>query len=384
MGIRAWRYVVVFFLAAFFPCFAHAVGPQAADNLKICFGEKHAAMLKPDGSVWAWGQNDRGQLGTGTNTPSSVPVKVINLENVTAIACGADFTLALRNDGSVMGWGQNLMGQLGNRTKVGTPYPVQVLDIGEVEQIAAGQAHAVALLKNGMVMGWGSNIYAQVGDGGQKPVLSPARLFGDLKGIKMLSARGDHTIALAADGTVWAWGLNKSGQLGTGVKSDTALPSQVVGLFNVVSAKAGGQHSVAVKEDGTVWAWGLDRNGQIGISGGGTWGTGVPLPAPVFYLKDVTTIFTCGNSTFAQRKDWTVWAWGSNAAGQLCLGTKTDVLWPLQVSAATGVQSIICSDTQTILVKNDGTLFGCGDNSAGLMGDKVKGQTSIPVKLSLE
>lgn len=385
MGVRARRYVaVVFTAAAMVSSFVHAAGPQAADNLKICFGEKHAAMLKPDGMVWTWGQNDMGQLGTGTNAPSTAPVKVVNLANVTAIACGASFTLALRSDGTVMGWGQNLMGQLGNRTKVNTPYPVQTLDIADVEQIAAGKTHAVALLKNGMVMGWGSNIYGQVGDGAQKPTLSPVRLFGDLKGIQMISARGEHSLALAADGTVWSWGLNKSGQLGIGVKSDIALPSQVIGLFNVYAAKAGGQHSVAVKEDGTVWAWGMDNNGQTGIGVGGAWGTGIVLPAPVFYLKDVTAIFVCGNSTFAQRKDWTVWAWGNNSAGQLCLGSKTDVPWPLQVNAATGVQSIICSDAQTIFMKNDGTMFGCGDNSAGLLGDKIKGQSSIPVKLTLE
>lgn len=388
MRIKTWRYTVAVIVAlAMASSYSYGASQYLASETRLCFGGGHAAILKPDGTVWTWGHNEFGQLGTGTmgKDITHTQVKVINLTNVIAVACGAQFTLALKGDGTVMGWGNNQQGQLGNGTKVHQAFPVKALDLEGVVQVVAGTMHGAALLKTGVVKAWGANIWGQVGDGGTKPTLTPVKLYGDLGGIKALATHGDHTLALSTDGTVWAWGLNKHGQVGIGKRSDVVLPSQVQGLFKVHSISAGENHSMAVKDDGSVWGWGSDGKGQLGTGRGDGVGSGqTVLPGPVVYLDDVKDAYVCRNSTFAQRKDGTVWGFGHNGEGQLCIGSEGPVPWPLQVNAATGMTAIICADNGIIFVKGDGSLWGCGEDSYGLLGERIKGHAPLPVKLDLQ
>src|SRR5207237_1349033 len=136
-------------------------------------------------------------------------------------------------------------------------------------------------------------------------------------------ARG-HSMALKADGTVWAWGDNSYGQLGDGTFTSRSKPVRVTNLPSVTAISMGGRHSLALAPDGTVWAWGENDNGQLG-NGTFTLASpyGIPTPAPVVNLTGVAAIAGGGNYSIALREDGAVWTWGRNNGGQLGQGTIT-------------------------------------------------------------
>jgi alpha-tubulin suppressor-like RCC1 family protein len=136
--------------------------------IAIAAGAYHSLALKNDGTVWAWGDNGFGQLGNGTNiVKSNVPVQVSSLTGVIAIAAGAYHSLALKNDGTVWAWGYNNYGQLGNGSNIFySNVPVQVSSLTGVIAVAAmGSSHSLALKNDGTVWAWGANGSGQLGIG---------------------------------------------------------------------------------------------------------------------------------------------------------------------------------------------------------------------------
>jgi alpha-tubulin suppressor-like RCC1 family protein len=251
--------------------------------------------LKNDGTVWAWGKNDVGQLGNGTTTNSLVPVQVKgqggvgNLGSVVAISAGEFFSVALKSDGSVWAWGLNDVGELGNGTTTNSLVPVQVNLAGVVVAISAGEAHSLALLNDGTVWGWGDNYFGELGDG------------------STLNARPTPVQVLQSPG-----GSN---------------------FTNVKAVSAGGYFSIALKNDGTVWSWGSGLKGQLGDGRGGPTPSPSPNPIQVSVLANVQAISVGEDQSLSIRGDIkTLWAWGGNAYGQIGDGTTNDALTPVPVS----------------------------------------------------
>jgi alpha-tubulin suppressor-like RCC1 family protein len=213
-------------------------------------------------------------LGDGSHNNSLTPVQVSGLSDIIAIAAGDIHGAALMNDGTVWTWGGGSNGQLGNGTTSGSPVPVQVAGLANITAIAAGSYHSVALRNDDTVWAWGSNAYGQLGSGsssggsgssggGTANRLAPGQLSNFTNAIAIAAGRS-HTIALKSDGTVWAWGNNSNGQLGTTTTTNSLAPVQVGGLANVIAVTAGTYHSAALKNDGTILAWGFNGNGQLG------------------------------------------------------------------------------------------------------------------------
>jgi alpha-tubulin suppressor-like RCC1 family protein len=245
-----------------------AVNGLTTGVVAIGAGDENSVALKADGSVWAWGRNDRGQLGNGTNTDSDVPVLVSGLSSgVTAIADGRDFSLALKSDGSVWGWGNNFNSQLGNGTEeTQESTPTRVKGLGaRVTAIAVGDVHSMALTSEARVWAWGSNRSGQLGDGSSRDSRMPVQV-SILSGVKAIAAgRSDDSLALMSDGSVWAWGWGAAGQLGNGTTTDRSVPIAVSSLARDVTAIAAGDFdNLALKSDGSVWAWGSNNHGELG------------------------------------------------------------------------------------------------------------------------
>ncbi|MFY0563436.1 MopE-related protein [Archangium lansingense] len=296
----------------------------------IAAGLSHSLAVSGDGIAYAWGQNNTGQLGDGTLNNRTTPVQVVIPGNVTvtAVAAGLSHSLALTTDGKVWAWGQNANAQIGDGTTGGTrTTPVQVNIPGGAVAIAAGWYHSLALSADGKVWVWGRNNTGQVGNGGTTNQTTPfaVTLTGTASGI---AGGGAHSLARTADGKVWAWGQNTFGQLGDGTSTTRFTPVQVPSLSNIASIAAGGYFSLAVGTDGKGWAWGQNNMGQVG--NGATSTTGVITPVAVMDLTDATAVSGGTLHALALRPGCPVWAWGSNTYGQLGDGTTTNRLAPTQ------------------------------------------------------
>lgn len=306
------------------------------DNLSniiaIAEGENHSLALRNDGTVWAWGFNDEGQLGNGTATNNNTPAQVSSLNNIIAIAGGDKHSLALKNDGTVWAWGYNSLGQLGNGTSYrNSNTPVQVVNLSNIIAIAGGIDHSLALKNDGTVWAWGENNYGQLGNGTTTFYSTTPVQVSNLTNIIAIAAEYDHCLALKSDGTVWAWGNNNYGQLGDGSTTNHNIPVQVGNLSNVKAIAVGKYYSAALTSDGKVWTWGYNCYGQLGNN------TSInsSIPVQAGNLINIIAIATGENHCLALQNDGTIWAWGLNHVGQIGNLTTNTTNFPVQVLSYT-------------------------------------------------
>ena len=304
-------------------------GPASA-VVAMDAGGQHSLVVLADGRVLASGYNLYGQLGDGGNLNQPIPVPVSGFgasRRVTAVAAGAYHSLAVGEDGSVFAWGADEFGQLGDGgadADQSIPVPVSGLGPGsEVVAVAAGFSHSLALRADGTVLAWGSGGLGQLGNGlaGRQSVPVAIGGLGAGSGVVGVAAGQFHSLALRADGSVLAWGHNRSGQLGSGdVDPYVSTPVSVSGLgagSGVVAVDADGAHNLAVRADGSVIGWGDDRYGQLGDSGDNV-NQHVPVAVSGLGVGSGAVAVAAGaGHSLALRADGSVLAWGTDVFGQL-------------------------------------------------------------------
>jgi alpha-tubulin suppressor-like RCC1 family protein len=354
----------------------------------IAGGFYDSLALESDGTVWAWGDNTYGELGNGTYVNSNTPVQVSGLRGVRAIAGGYWHNLALKRDGTVWAWGYNFYGELGNGTYKNSNTPVQVTRLNGVIAIAGGGFHSLALKSDGTVWAWGYNFDAELGNGTYVPnpphgIATPVQVLGPggaghLAGVTAIAGGGFHSLALASDGTVWAWGLNCCGELGNGTYTDSNTPVQVSGLSRVTAIAGGADHSLALTSDGTVWAWGYNGYGQLGD---GTYGTG-NTPVQVNGLSGATAIAGGVLHSLALTSRGTVWGWGANYYGELGNGSYTTGSdTPVQVSGLSGATAIAGGGFHSLTLNGINSLIEQVTSSS--LGLSYGAQTSLFAELQV-
>ncbi len=301
------------------------------------------------------------------------------------IAAGGWHSLAVCTDSTVKAFGENATGQLGDNTTTDKSTPVQVSNLTGIIAVSAGgdqlEAHSMALKADGTVWAWGSNLYGGLGNGTTNSTLVPVQTLL-LSDVMAISAGGWHSSALKKDSTVWTWGWNMDGQLGDGTANDRSLPAKVNGLSGIKQIAAGTYHMLALKSDGTVWAWGDNVSGQIG---NGT-KTDQLTPVQVSGLTDVVRIAAGRFFSLAVKSDGTVWTWGENLYGQLGNGNTTDQTTPVQVSGLTGITDAVTATGafHCLAVKNDNTVWAWGRNTYGNLGNGTTTNSSVPVQMQGE
>lgn len=251
-----------------------------------------------NGNVWSWGFNGNGQLGRQPRFVNSVFVPMSSqtaapvqravdgspLAGITVVAAGGSHSLALDLNGNVLGWGYNGYGQVGDPMTTGSNriYPEQIVFTDPAEPgrvvrivtIAAGGSHSLAVDDRGGVWGWGYNYFGQIGDGTTVDRPTPVKVILPAgSSISLVAAGLDHSLAYdAVHDTLYAWGYNTFGQLGTNSNSDSHLPVAIVGfslkatlgtLPQLIASK--GHNSMARKTDGSWWSWGDNFYGQLGV-----------------------------------------------------------------------------------------------------------------------
>jgi len=193
-----------------------------AQNCTVAAGQWHSLAVKPDGTVWAWGDNMFGQLGNGTNSgpptflgnTNYTPIHVSNITAVAAIAAGWHHSLALRDDGTVWAWGENSLGQLGDGTFINRNLPVQVSGISNAIAIAAGNYHSLAIKADGTAWAWGDNVQYKLGDTCNCNYSAiPVLVSNGFTNLIAIAGGESHSLAVKLEGTAWGWGQRSCGQL---------------------------------------------------------------------------------------------------------------------------------------------------------------------------
>ncbi|HET7489637.1 MAG TPA: hypothetical protein VFJ85_17045 [Acidimicrobiales bacterium] len=351
----------------------------------VAAGGNFSLALKADGTVLGWGDDDYGQVGDGTTSlPGTrrivaTPTPVVGLgpgSGVIALAAGYDHGLALKANGSVWAWGHNSDQDLGDGTDADRSAPVPVLDLAPgsgVVAISAGGNGSLALKSDGTVLAWGDRA-GRPGGGILGPVGVPG--LGAGSGVVAIAAGGmpggaprtEHSLARKDDGSVWAWGDNSRGQLGTGAGANdagNAVPAQVSGLgagSGVVGIAAGGDHSMVLKSDGSVLAWGNGDRGDLGTAG--TAASNVPVGVDGLGAgSGVVSVAAGGNFSLALKADGSLLAWGANDQAQLGTGSPGDLAVPTPVAglaatagAVSGAQAVSAGGEHTLAVQS--SLFG--------------------------
>lgn len=256
-------------------------------------------------------------------------------------------------------------------------YPALASATATVPMVVAGYAHTVALKADGTVWAWGDNSYGQLGIGSAPGSLVPKKV---LTGVIAVAAGDSHSVAVKTDGTVSVWGDNSYGQLGDGTDTGRSKPKAVKGLTGVVAVAAGVGHTVALKSDGTVVTWGSNPDGELG--NGTTNDSYTPITVPGLTGVTAIAVGPSGYHTVALKSDGTVVTWGYNNKGQLGDGTTDNGLGPVAVPGLTGVVALAAGDAHSVAVKSDGTVVAWGSNSNGQLGDGTTNDSLAPVAVA--
>jgi alpha-tubulin suppressor-like RCC1 family protein len=325
---------------------------------------------------------------------------------------------AARASGPAVSWGENFNGDLGAIYRdYAEERPVPVEGQPNIVSVSAGGGSNLALLSDGTVSAWGGNLSGQLGDGTRAASWEKGVshvIVRELSGVAAVAAASEHALALLANGTVKAWGNNEFGQLGDGnggfereTHDDENLPKPVPGLSEVRAISAAYAGDIALLANRTVEAWGLDNRGQLAVDvpercrfGVGTgvcpeyecmtemgWQLCSKVPRAVetinasgkhSKLEGVAAIAGGGESAYALLTNGHVMAWGVNGRGQLGIGKKLKFVesWvpPSEVMNArtglplSGVVAIAAGFNHVLALLEDGEVVGWGDNQKGALG----------------
>jgi alpha-tubulin suppressor-like RCC1 family protein len=293
----------------------------------IALGTSSYAVT-PDGRVLAWGSTENGLLG---NTPMSeleltryphppapMPTFTLSMPKVIDVSSQRAHVLALTAEGTVFAWGNGQVGQLGigrmpvislggnlPEPLVYLPFPVRVPELEGVTAIATGSNHSIALLKDGTVRAWGENRYGEVGDGTVVQRHAPVTVRGVANAVAIAAGPGS-SFAVLADGGVVSWGAAAAlGRPTTARRGGgDPVPAPVPGASGVTAISAGAQHAVALTSTGRVLAWGEENVGQVGHA--------TPAKAgPVPTITTARTVYATAASSFAILADGTILVWGA-------------------------------------------------------------------------
>lgn len=394
--------------------------------VKVKAGRKFTVGLKTDHTIWAWGSNGSGQLGPngifGVNESSPIQIGVSEWSDVSA---GASFVAATKTDGTLWAWGNNDRGQLGNSVvPVGINSDTPILIASSCVHFAAGSQnlhYTNDLATNGTlisvdVSGGTTGLTTSGGPITESGTITLAGTVNTAHGGTGLTSIGSSGQYLAVNGlgnaltwvdspavtlragwginitannvisvnpryvnaaTVFGCGYNIYGQLGDSTSANKSLLVQVGTAANWSQVIPGNDFTAAIKTDGTLWTWGRNSNGQLGDGSVNSRSTPVQVGALTNWYQ-----ISCGSGHVAAIKtDGTLWTWGRNAQGQLGSGTSTPRSSPVQVGALTNWMQVSCGDLQTAAIKKDGTLWACGYNFSGILGDGTTVNQSSPVQI---
>lgn len=350
---------------------------------QVDIGMSHTLALRSDGTIWAWGNNSKGQIGQG-NTSSLYVDKITQIGTALdwkEISAGDYHNLALNTNGEVYAWGDNHYGQIGDGFWGSGTISETLVQSGNSSnwmKINARDDQSYAISFTEDLFGWGKHFDYHLGLGQTQDynIITPTEI---KTGMSDISGGGISSLAVYQYNTLWGWGDNTYGQLAvpdtTFVSTD--VPDNSNGLTETTDISAGGQHSYIIRfnvsgnSNYTLWSVGDNSFGQLGTND-----PGAESPTPG---KITATGVTSWNTVAAGKyhglaigSNGTLWSWGFNDNGQLGLGnsgTGTERTAPEQVGTDTNWYAVSAWEFHSAGLKDDGTLWVWGRPTSGVIGD---------------
>lgn len=355
--------------------------------------------ISKEGTLWAWGWNEFGNLGTGTTSDSNAPLRIAS--NIVFVSAGV-VSAAICKDGNLWTWGNNSWGGIGDGTNVNRHEPVYITN--NVVRVSTGGSHTMAIKSDNSLWTWGANDTGQFGNGTIDRTLvtvvndnivtlydgdpieryTPKKVHGNM--IDVFSA-GTLSMALTADENLVGWGLNNNGQLGKALDSciigkqtfdANSIGWSIYGLTHIMSnvlTVSIGSATMAVTTDGGLWSWGCNYFGERGDGNLPCPRTGINEVqyTPKRIMENIVDVSTTHSHVLALDNDGGLWTWGRNTSGELGDGTYANRYTPHQIME--NVAMISAGNGHSMAVTKDGSLWMWGCNAYGQLGI---GDSSIP------
>ena len=332
---------------------------QVGQNL---YTEGGKMAVKTDGTLWAWGYNEQGELGQNNRTSYSSPTQIGSDTTWAAVGGNRGGYHIVKTDGTLWVVGKNGTGSFGTNQSESTlarvSSPVQIPGttwtgtLG-IRGVTGGYEFAGAVKTDGTLWMWGNNGTGYLGLGNNTSYSSPVQVPGTTW--RSISSYNTHTMATKTDGTLWAWGENGNGMLGQNNTTQYSSPKQIPGTNWSSTITTGMYHSGALKTDGTLWLWGGNHQGQAGQNNE-TPGYSSPIQVPGSY--DYVEIGGDTGVAYGIKTDGTLWSWGDNEEGTLAInvaGGPGDRSSPVQIGSGTDWSSAMASGKTSFFIESDFT-----------------------------